>query len=75
MLLSGGYKAVVPQVIACCEFLSVRARLTLGINFEDSESLIELPLRGAPPLWREAILDPAQRDGHPLDGWAFTAMN
>lgn len=71
VLLSGGFKAVVPQVVACCEYIGERRPVTVGMHFEHSNELLTLPLRGAAPGWQEAVRDPLGHRSHPLGGWAF----
>lgn len=74
VLLSGGFKAVPPVVTACCEFLDDidGIEVDVGINFESSEQLLQIPLRRVPPRWQEALR--AKSPTHPLAGWAYVGQ-
>ena len=79
VLLSGGYKAVPPYVVACCEYLRHGlATVSAHIKFENGDGLLDLQLRSVHDGWREVLedieqgaTDPLRDPSGPLHGWAY----
>ncbi len=74
VLLSGGYKALPPYLVACCEYLAAsggRRDVKVRMKHEDADTTLSIALRKPPDGWREALSSFDR--GHPLSGWAYDA--